>query len=126
MLLSLKKNRSEYLNLFKKCKIWKMHNNIVFQQKRDNIVKVIHDTVRESNQWKEVKVQFPQENKQSTKNTENNRDDQVILPQDYITVMLMLRGRMQRRSQGLGGPYIAKKASNICMDHPQSELQTHH
>lgn len=84
MLLSLKKNKSEYLNFFKKCKIWKMHNNIVFQQKRDHIVKVIHDTVRESNQWKEVKVQFPQERKQSTKNTKNNRDDQVILPQDSI------------------------------------------
>lgn len=49
-----KKDIRELLNFYIRWRVWKKREIIVFHQKRDHIVKVIHDTIRDLNYWEEA------------------------------------------------------------------------
>ncbi|KAF2610111.1 hypothetical protein F2Q70_00009983 [Brassica cretica] len=68
-----KQDRRELLNFYIGWRVWKKGNNIVFNQKREHIVKVIHDAIRDWNQWEEAN------NCLNQRNTENERsNDEAI------------------------------------------------
>ncbi|KAF8099630.1 hypothetical protein N665_0240s0005 [Sinapis alba] len=46
-------NKSEMLNMFLGWRLWKMKNNIVFQQKREHILQVVHKAIRDHHLWKQ-------------------------------------------------------------------------
>lgn len=68
-----KQDRRELLNFYIGWRVWKKGNNIVFNQKREHKVKVIHDAIRDWNQWEEAN------NCLNQRNTENERsNDEAI------------------------------------------------
>ncbi|KAJ0264716.1 Reverse transcriptase zinc-binding domain-containing protein [Hirschfeldia incana] len=81
MLTSLvKKDKRELLNFFIGWRLWKMRNNLVFQQKREHIVKVIYDAVRDLDQWNEATLKLNQEEGEEVRRKGQACQIQEIVP----------------------------------------------
>ncbi|KAG2328016.1 hypothetical protein Bca52824_010744 [Brassica carinata] len=57
-----------------------MRNNLVFQLKREHIVKVIYDAVRDFEQWEEANLKFNQEEGEEMRGKGQARQAQEIVP----------------------------------------------
>ncbi|CAN6844624.1 unnamed protein product [Brassica oleracea] len=57
-----------------------MRNNLVFQRKREHIVKVIYDAVRYFEQWEEANIKFNQEEGEKMRRKGQNPQDQETVP----------------------------------------------
>lgn len=54
-------DKSELLNLFLGWKIWKMRNNIIFQQEREHIIHIVHKAIRGHQLWQQAVEQEEQQ-----------------------------------------------------------------
>ncbi|KAG5378873.1 hypothetical protein IGI04_026715 [Brassica rapa subsp. trilocularis] len=80
-LISLvKKDKRELLNFFIGWRVWKKRNNLIFQQKRDHIVKVIHDAIRDLGQWEEANSSLKQQCAREERPKENPLQAQHTMP----------------------------------------------
>lgn len=81
MLISLvKKDKRELLSFYIGWRLWKMRNNIVFQRKREHIVKVIYDAVRDFEQWEEALFKSNQEEGEKMRRTGQALQNQETAP----------------------------------------------
>ncbi|KAF8090143.1 hypothetical protein N665_0485s0018 [Sinapis alba] len=61
MLANAETSKTEMLNMFLGWRLWKMRNNIVFQQKREHILQVVHKAIRDHQLWQKAMEQDKQE-----------------------------------------------------------------
>ena len=81
VLISLaKRDKRELLSFYIGWRLWKMRNNLVFQRKREHIVKVIYDAVRYFEQWEEANIKFNQEEGEKMRRKGQNPQDQETVP----------------------------------------------
>lgn len=71
-----KTDKRELLNFYIGWRVWKKRNNLIFQQKRDHIVKVIHDAIRDKGQWEEANASLNKQNEEEERLKENPQPDQ--------------------------------------------------
>ncbi|KAH0883585.1 hypothetical protein HID58_059681, partial [Brassica napus] len=82
MITLVKKDKREHLNFYIGWRIGRMRNSLLFQQKREHILKVIHDALRDSGQWEEENNQSKQEDRVG-RSCMHPHEEQEAIPAEY-------------------------------------------